>query len=59
MIATLGGAIVLAGREGEWLMRRFWLQLLTLMAMNSMLLSSCPIQPPGQGTEHGGGGGGY
>jgi hypothetical protein len=41
-------------------MRRFWLQLLALLAMNATLLSGCPIEPPPQAIEHhDGGGGGY
>jgi hypothetical protein len=42
-------------------MRRIWLVLFAIVSMNSVLLSGCPVSPPGGATSHegGGGGGGY
>jgi hypothetical protein len=39
-------------------MRRLWLQLFTILSLNSALLSGCPMQSPDTpATEHGSGGG--
>jgi hypothetical protein len=39
-------------------MRRIWVVLLTILSMNSVVLSGCPMGPLPERAEHGGGGGG-
>jgi hypothetical protein len=39
-------------------MRRIWLVLLAIVSMNTMLLSGCPVSPPAESVDRGGGEGG-
>lgn len=39
-------------------MRRIWLVLFAIVTMNSVLLSGCPISPPPERVDRGGGEGG-
>ena len=44
-------------------MRRIWFVLFAIVSMNTVLLSGCPVSPPGESATHeggnGGGGGSY
>lgn len=39
-------------------MRRIWVSVLAIFAMNAVLLSACPMSPPSESLDRGGGGGG-
>lgn len=39
-------------------MRRIWVSIVAIFAMSSVLLSACPMTPPSESLDRGGGGAG-